>query len=104
MSKLTSSIYFKSFLGTLIVLSFAFIGALAVVEPACNHCTMSIAYKALTGAEYLTGGWLIAAAIYVHDFRQLILSKVVAGLLAIRAWLSPANFSAYSFRIKKIAK
>lgn len=88
MGKLTSSLYFKSFLVALCVLTFGSIGVLAVMDPQCSHCTLSIAYKAMTGAKILAGGWLFAGTIFCWDSRQTIYNKVETGLQLVRTFNS----------------
>ena len=82
MVKLTSSPYFKSFLVTLIVLSFGSIGVLAVMSPECSHCTLVIASKAMLGAKFLASGWIIAGLLFSWDSRMTISEK----LRVIRFW------------------
>lgn len=84
MLKLTSSLYFKSFLLVLAFLSLGFIGTLAVVDPVCTHCTMSIAYKAMLGAKFLSAGWLFAGALYCWDSRYIIRNRCPSGMPANR--------------------
>ncbi len=78
MFKLTSSRYYKSFLVTLVMLSFGFIGVLAIMSPACSHCTLVIASKAMLGAKFLLGGWLFAGALNCWDSRMTISEKLGA--------------------------
>ena len=76
MVKLTSSSYFKSFVISLIVLSFVYIGVLAVMSPECIHCTLSIASKAMLGAKILASGWMIAGLLFCWDARASIYSRI----------------------------
>ena len=78
MVKLTSSLYYKSFLVTLVILSFGFIGALAIMSPACSHCTLVIANNAMLGAKFLLGGWLFVGALNCWDSRMTISEKLGA--------------------------
>lgn len=87
MVKLTSSTYFKAFLAALIVLSFGSIGVLAAMSPECQHCTLSIASKAMLGAKMLSSGWIFAGVLYCWDARTSLLSK----LGAFRYWISIAK-------------
>ena len=77
MNKVTTSIYFKSLIATLTVLSFGLLATLAMVDPECSHCTMFIALRAMLAAKVLMVGWLISGAIFAWDARQSIHSRVV---------------------------
>ena len=91
MFKLSSSLYFKFFLAALCILSFGFIGALAVMDPQCSHCTLSLAHKAMTGAKILTGGWLIVGTIIAWDTRRTIHRKFLAGFQSMRLYIATAK-------------
>ncbi len=88
MVKLTSSPYFKSFMGALVVLSFAFLSALAVANPVCTHCTMVIAHRAMLGATYLAGGWMIAGLFYCWDYRGALSNQLKQWTASLRLQIS----------------
>lgn len=70
MKKLTFTDVARIYLITLGILSFWFMIKMAVAEPLCTGCSVSLVKWALPRAEILTFAWMVASAGTLWYYRQ----------------------------------